>query len=110
MRLCSRARRENTHLRKRAQLRHSEKGYVNLLLSQKSKDKRHGDDTAMITARRDFLDLGYYLPLCEATTDAVLACAKDGDTLLDLGCGECYYTAAVMHEAEKEEYFFMRSA
>lgn len=83
----------------------AKKGYVNLLLSQKSKDKRHGDDTAMITSRRDFLDLGYYLPLCEATTDAVLACAKDGDTLLDLGCGECYYTAAVMHEAEKRGIF-----
>lgn len=81
----------------------AKKGYVNLLLSQKSKDKRHGDDSAMITARRDFLDLGYYLPLCEATVKEVLSRAKSGDTLLDCGCGECYYTSAVMREAEKSE-------
>lgn len=81
----------------------AKKGYVNLLLSQKSKEKRHGDDTAMIAARRDFLDLGYYLPLCKATTEAVLSCAKDGDALLDLGCGECYYTEAVMREAKARE-------
>ena len=35
-------------------------GYVNLLQSQKSSAKRHGDDRLMVRARRDFLDSGYY--------------------------------------------------
>lgn len=77
----------------------AKKGYVNLLLSQKSKDKRHGDDSAMITARRDFLDLGYYRPLCDFTSDTAVKYIKNGDTLLDCGCGECYYTAAVAKKA-----------
>lgn len=77
----------------------AKKGYVNLLLSQSSKSKRHGDDSAMITARRDFLDLGYYLPLCDNVSDAAMKYIKSGDTLLDCGCGECYYTAALAEKA-----------
>ena len=40
-------------------------GYVNLLQSQKSSAKRHGDDRVMVRARRDFLDKGYYEPLAK---------------------------------------------
>ena len=35
-------------------------GYVNLLLSQSSGAKRHGDDRVMVRSRRDFLNAGYY--------------------------------------------------
>ncbi|MBQ0010084.1 MAG: methyltransferase domain-containing protein [Ruminococcus sp.] len=77
------------------------KGYVNLLLSQQSKDKRHGDDTIMIAARRDFLDSGAYAPLREKTAETVLSRAKDGDVLLDVGCGECYYTEAILRRADE---------
>ena len=34
-------------------------GYVNLLLSQQSSQKRHGDDKAMVLARRRFLEKEY---------------------------------------------------
>lgn len=78
------------------------KGYVNLLMSQQSGDKRHGDDTLMIAARRDFLDSGAYAPLREKTAEAVLALAKDADVLLDVGCGECYYTEAILRQAEEQ--------
>ena len=70
----------------------SRKGTVNLLLSQKS---RHGDDKLMVNARRSFLDKGYYTPLLKAVQDAVLSCAKDGCTILDCGCGECWYTSNI---------------
>ncbi|MBQ7131137.1 MAG: methyltransferase [Oscillospiraceae bacterium] len=72
----------------------SKKGYVNLLMSQKSSKKRHGDDKAMIYARKSFLSKGYYDMLC----DNVIGLAKKhfaGGAYLDLGCGECYYTERI---------------
>ena len=71
----------------------SKSGYVNLLLSQQSKLKRHGDDKVMAKARRDFLDKGYYLPLLNGLKDAVSAHFTKGSVLLDAGCGEGWYTA-----------------
>jgi 23S rRNA (guanine745-N1)-methyltransferase len=70
-------------------------GYVNLLMSQQSGKKQHGDGRAMIRARRAFLDRGYYSDLRDALSGAAADCVPDGGTVLDAGCGECYYTAAV---------------
>ena len=41
----------------------SRQGYVNLLMSMTSKNKRHGDDKLMVKSRRDFLGNGYYSKL-----------------------------------------------
>ncbi len=70
-------------------------GYVNLLISHQS-GKIHGDDKAMVRARRDFLDGGYYEALKTELCKTVLenSCG-DKVSLLDSGCGECYYTAGV---------------
>lgn len=68
-------------------------GYVNLLQSQKSSAKRHGDDRLMIRARRVFLSKGYYGFLLE---ELIKCCdlLPDGDKfVLDAGCGECYYSS-----------------
>ena len=69
------------------------KGYVNLLMSNSSGAKRHGDDRLMINARRDFLSKGFYTPLREAVYEALSADFPRGGTLLDAGCGECWYTS-----------------
>lgn len=69
------------------------KGYVNLLMSNSSGAKRHGDDRLMINARRDFLSKGFYEPLREAVYEALSADFPRGGTLLDAGCGECWYTS-----------------
>lgn len=66
-------------------------GYVNLLLSQRSGDRQHGDDIGMVRARKRFLDGGWYLPLSEAIRSALPGDAPDG-ILLDVGCGEGWYT------------------
>ena len=70
-------------------------GYVNLLMSNRSSAKRHGDDAAMLDARSAFLDGGHYAPLL----DAVCACAEqyldNGSIVVDAGCGEGYYTAGL---------------
>lgn len=71
------------------------KGYVNLLMSQNSKNKQHGDDKLMVRARRDFLTKDYYKPLCDALAQAADEYLPKGGTLLDAGCGECYYTGNI---------------
>lgn len=67
--------------------------YVNLLLSNRSSEKRHGDDKLMVRSRSDFLDKGYYAPVRQAVLDALNAHAVPGMRVLDAGCGECWYTA-----------------
>lgn len=70
-------------------------GYVNLLISHQS-GSQHGDDKEMVRSRRDFLEGGYYEPLRQEICKTVLE-KSTGDTvsLLDSGCGECWYTAEV---------------
>ena len=69
-------------------------GYVNLLIGSSSKS--HGDDEAMILSRHRFLTLGHYDPL----RDALIKIIKELKitSLVDLGCGEGYYTNAI-HQA-----------
>ncbi len=69
--------------------------YVNLLQSQKSSAKRHGDDRLMIRARRDFLSKGYYGALLESLCGLCDKYLKSGDCVLDAGCGECYYSSEI---------------
>lgn len=71
----------------------SKSGYVNLLLSQQSKLKRHGDDKIMVNARREFLDKGYYNHFSDAIFCAVSKHYKENSSILDAGCGEGFYTA-----------------
>ena len=71
----------------------SKKGYVNLLMSQTNKNKRHGDDKLMVNARRDFLNGKWYDRLREALFEEISADFPKNGTLLDAGCGECYYTS-----------------
>ena len=66
-------------------------GYVNLLVGKDA--GTHGDNAQMIASRTRFLEKGYYAPLAEAFATALLRFAPCGATLLDIGCGEGYYTA-----------------
>lgn len=68
----------------------SRQGYVNLLLSKGA--AVHGDNAMMIASRRRFLAAGYYAPLAEALCDMLATHARECTTLLDVGCGEGYYT------------------
>ena len=74
-------------------------GTVNLLQSNSSKSKRHGDDTLMVTARRDFLDKDYYLPLANAVASLAKEHCPSGGVLADIGCGEGYYTDIISKNA-----------
>lgn len=69
-------------------------GYVNLLLS--GGGKNHGDDALMLASRRRFLSAGHYLPLCRAVAEAALAHAGRSSVILDVGCGEGYYSEKIL--------------
>lgn len=73
----------------------AKQGYVNLLQSNQSSKKHHGDDKLMVKARHCFLEKGFYGELkgclCDDLSDAVNKPA----VLFDAGCGEGYYTRAV---------------
>lgn len=80
----------------------SKEGYVNLLMSQQSSLKRHGDDKVMVKARRDFLSGGFYDALRTAVCDCVNSVLPKGSAIADIGCGEGYYTSAVSEQCDCE--------
>ena len=72
-------------------------GYVNLLPPG---GKQHGDDKEMLRARRDFLQSGGYKPLSDAIAKTVKELSLPMDAvMLDAGCGEGYYTQAVLEQS-----------
>ena len=67
-------------------------GHVNLLPVQNKRSLNPGDTAQQVVSRRAFLDGGFYAPI----RDTLCALAKDhGCTgpILDVGCGEGYYSA-----------------
>lgn len=68
-------------------------GYLNLLPVQHKKSRDPGDNADMVRARREFLAAGHYAPLRDAVAAQVAALAPA--SVLDIGCGEGYYTAAM---------------
>lgn len=74
-------------------------GYLNLLLAQHRKSRQPGDDKAMVSARTRFLERGLYQPIREAVIAQTQALAPA--TVLDLGCGEGYYTSGLVAEGRE---------
>ena len=73
----------------------AKEGYVNLLPVQHKRSRDPGDSAEMMQARRAFLDAGHYQPLRDAIVAALSArLASAPATILDIGCGEGYYTHA----------------
>jgi 23S rRNA (guanine745-N1)-methyltransferase len=68
----------------------AKEGYVNLLPVQHKRSKDPGDNKEMMQARRQFLDQEHYQPLRQAIS--ALLQHHQVTTLLDIGCGEGYYT------------------
>lgn len=70
-------------------------GYFNLLLA--SSGATHGDNREMIEARRAFLDTGAYFPLAKKVSELARK-HLCGTRVLDIGCGEGYYTDIIERE------------
>lgn len=74
-------------------------GYVNLLPVQRKASREPGDTADSLRARRQFLQAGHYQGLREAVV-ALLA-PLQAHCLLDIGCGEGYYTSALGSVAQE---------
>lgn len=83
-------------------------GYWNLLLAQRKRSKAPGDNDEMVQARHNFLSQGHYQPIAAAIREcitrlvaeklAVEVVQPQPTLILDLGCGEGYYTQQI-HQA-----------
>lgn len=80
----------------------AKEGYVNLLRSSRSGDLI-GDDKASARCRREFLNKGYYSSLQSALCE--LFADRQGN-VLDICCGEGYYTSALAKNSNLTVYGF----
>lgn len=83
----------------------AKEGYVNLMPVQHKGSKQPGDSPEMMQARRAFLDAGCYQPLQQRVAEILdEALPLDATMLLDIGCGEGYYTAAVAERLNRQRH------
>jgi 23S rRNA (guanine745-N1)-methyltransferase len=72
----------------------AKEGYVNLLPVQSKKSKSPGDSKPMLAGRQQFLRQGYYDFLVRDIANLICQHGAAGGRadLLDMGCGEGYYS------------------
>jgi len=76
-------------------------GYVNLLTVNQKHSLNPGDTREQVLSRRAFLEAGYYAPIL----NTLIETAKDLDLsgpILDVGCGEGYYSAQLARALNAE--------
>lgn len=76
-------------------------GHVNLLPVQNKRSLNPGDTAQQVVSRRAFLDGGFYAPIRQT----LCAMAKDhgcSGAILDIGCGEGYYSAGLAAAMETD--------
>ena len=76
----------------------AKQGYVNLHVVQHKHSKNPGDTVASVDARRAFLQGQFYQPLQQAVVEQIKA--LNVATVLDIGCGEGYYTSAIQAQVK----------
>ncbi len=78
-------------------------GYFNLLPVQQKNSLNPGDDAAMVTARRAFLEAGFYQPFREKLGE--MMAALNPTHWVDSGCSEGWYTHYLAQYAKKTTAF-----
>lgn len=73
----------------------AKEGYVNLLPINRKGSRLPGDNADMINARRRVHEAQIYQPLAQALQEQVLS-LEPLERLLDLGCGEGYYSKSLV--------------
>lgn len=86
----------------------AKEGYVHLLPANQKHSAQPGDTRAMVQSRRAFLAKGYYAPFA-----AMLAQLASNylqgvpfPSILDVGCGEGYYTRFLKDAAGEDSFLF----
>lgn len=82
----------------------AKEGYIHLMPVQHKRSKDPGDNKEMMQARRRFLEKDYYQPLKQHIAKL---CAhtlmQTQHRLLDIGCGEGYYTSEVATQLTQQD-------
>lgn len=77
----------------------SRKGYINLLLNNDKSSINPGDTKISLDSRNSFLNQGYYSSILEGVTLAIESKkGLNGLNLLDIGCGEGFYTSSIYNK------------
>ena len=76
-------------------------GHVNLLPVQHKRSLSPGDTAQQVAGRRAFLDGGFYAPIRDALCDLAKMHGCSGP-ILDVGCGEGYYSAGLARMLDAE--------
>lgn len=74
-------------------------GYVNLLTVQQKHSLNPGDTREQVLSRREFLEAGFYAPIAETLIAEANSFGIRGQ-ILDVGCGEGYYSARLADALE----------
>lgn len=87
---------ENNH-----QFDNAKEGYVNLMPAHHKRSKNPGDNKEMMQARRAFLEAGHYQPMQQQVANLCQQyITDDSASLLDIGCGEGYYTSKIAEQLD----------
>ena len=80
-------------------------GYVNLLLANNKGAKNPGDSKEMCAARSMFFSGDYYKVLREKLDQVLLDLMQNKGlkSIVDVGCGEGYYTNSIYHSLKKND-------
>lgn len=83
----------------------AKEGYINLLPVQHKHSKEPGDNKVMLDARRLFLEASFYEPLAKAIALIinVIDAPNHSANILDLGCGEGYYTRKIAELCQNQD-------
>lgn len=85
----------------------SKSKYVNLLLNPDKATNNPGDSKESLLARRNFLTKGYYDAIANTVIDVIKQYQNnDSMQILDVGCGEGYYTNKVRESLNIEASYY----
>jgi 23S rRNA (guanine745-N1)-methyltransferase len=76
-------------------------GYVNLLTVNQKHSLNPGDTREQVLSRRAFLEEGHYAPIAQALIDTAKELGASGP-ILDVGCGEGYYSTRLAEALGQE--------
>lgn len=87
----------------------AKEGYAHLLPVQKKRTKDPGDSKEMVDARSRFLESGHYEIFAQTLAKLCLDAAKKQKAplhILDMGCGEGYYSRVIAEELTRQGFSF----